>query len=108
MGQSKKDFKTIYSGVTTFIKDKFKIKNKLKDKLDIPGTTQEIKKGLAFEGIRAWVLAASIIIASVGLNIGSIPVIIGAMLIAPLISPILGIGMSLGTNDWKTLKASSS
>ena len=48
-------------------------------------------------------MIASIFIASIGLNINSIPVIIGAMLISPLMGPILGIGLSVGTNDWDLL-----
>jgi len=81
----------------------------IKDDIDIKGTLIEIKKGLDFGGARAWILMAAIFMASVGLNTGhmAIAVIIGAMLIAPLMSPILGTGVSLGTNDWKTLKKST-
>jgi uncharacterized hydrophobic protein (TIGR00271 family) len=81
----------------------------IKDDIDIPGTIGEIKKGLDFGGARAWILMSAIFIASIGLNIGhlAIAVIIGAMLIAPLMSPILAAGISLGTNDWTTIKRSS-
>lgn len=81
----------------------------IKDDVDIPGTIGEIKKGLDFGGARAWILMGAIIIASIGLNMGqmAIAVIIGAMLIAPLISPILMAGIALGTNDWGNLKKSS-
>jgi uncharacterized hydrophobic protein (TIGR00271 family) len=96
------DAKNFLSGVWTFIKETFKIR----DEVDFENTKKEIQKGLRFEGARVWILSASIIIASIGLNIDSVPVIIGAMLIAPLMSPILGIGTSLGTNDWGTLKLS--
>ena len=53
-----------------------------------------------------WILVFSIIIASVGLNVNSIPVIIGAMLISPLLGPIFGIGLGLGINDTGLLKSS--
>lgn len=76
----------------------------IKDELDKPGLKTELEKTFVFEGARVWILSFAIIMASVGLTAGSIPVIIGAMLIAPLGSPILGVGMSLGTNDWATLK----
>lgn len=81
----------------------------IKDDVDVPGTISEIKKGLDFGGARAWVLMCAIFIASIGLNMGhlAIAVIIGAMLIAPLMAPILGAGVSLGTNDWPMLKKST-
>ncbi len=100
--QIKSNANGLISGILDFIVNVFQIK----DRIDIPGSIKEIKKGLTFEGARVWILAASIITASIGLNIDSVPVIIGAMLIAPLMSPILGIGVSLGINDWPTLKKS--
>lgn len=100
--QIKSDAKGLFHGIWEFVRNVFQIK----EKIDVSGTIKEIKKGLTFEGARVWILATSIIIASIGLNIDSIPVIIGAMLIAPLMSPILGIGVSLGINDWPTLKKS--
>jgi len=57
-------------------------------------------------GANAWMLMCSIVIASVGLNTNSPAVIIGAMLISPLMSPILGIGLAVGINDKDTLKKS--
>lgn len=94
--------KKYLSGFWKFVQETFKIR----DKVDYENTKREIKKGLIFEGARVWILSASIIIACIGLNIDSLPVIIGAMLIAPMMSPILGVGTSLGTNDWTTLKLS--
>ncbi len=69
-------------------------------------TIESIKKDIDFRGYNVWVLIFSIFIASIGLNINSTAVVIGAMLISPLMGPILGIGMSIGTNDWLTLKHS--
>ena len=56
------------------------------------------------EGANAWMLICSIIIASIGLSQNSQAVIIGAMLISPLMSPLLGIGLSIGINDMETLR----
>lgn len=62
-----------------------------------------IKSEIEFRGYAVWILVASIFIASVGLNVNSAAVIIGAMLISPLMGPILGLGLSIGTNDFETL-----
>lgn len=70
---------------------------------DTQGAIEGIKKDIVFRGHSAWILIFSIFIASIGLNVNSTAVIIGAMLISPLMGPILGIGLSVGTNDWDTL-----
>ncbi len=75
----------------------------IREGTDIEGTINGIKKDMVFKGVTVWILVASIFIASIGLNVNSIPVVIGAMLISPLMGPILGIGLSVGTNDWETL-----
>ena len=71
----------------------------LSDHIDTAAAEQSIRSNIYFKGPNAWILSFSIIIASIGLNINSIPVIIGAMLISPLMGPIFGIGMSLGIHD---------
>lgn len=63
------------------------------------GTIQEIKSKQSMSGANAWMLMCSILIASIGLNLDSQAVIIGAMLISPLMSPILGIGLGVAIND---------
>lgn len=78
----------------------------IRDGTSIPGTIQSIKKGILIKGHTAWLLMLSILIASIGLNISSTAVVIGAMLIAPLMGPILGIGLSIATNDAETFKKS--
>ena len=62
-----------------------------------------IKKDIEFKGYNVWVLMCSIVIASIGLNVDSVAVVIGAMLISPLMGPIRGIGLSVGTNNFKLL-----
>jgi uncharacterized hydrophobic protein (TIGR00271 family) len=76
----------------------------LGDDMDQEGTIEIIKKDMIFRGYVVWILVCSIFIASIGLNLNSTAVIIGAMLISPLMAPILAIGLSVGTNDWDTLK----
>lgn len=72
----------------------------------ITDTIEGIRKDISFKGHNSWILVFSILIASIGLNVNSIPVIIGAMLISPLMGPILGLGLAVGTNDWETLTRS--
>ncbi len=79
----------------------------LKNGLDKEGTIVNIKNNKKMKGANAWLLMCSILIASLGLDLNSPAVIIGAMLISPLMSPILGIGLSVGINDSTTLKVSS-
>lgn len=75
----------------------------LKKGMDREGTIINIKNNKRMEGANAWLLMCSIMIASLGLDLNSPAVIIGAMLISPLMSPILGIGLAVGINDRKTL-----
>lgn len=78
----------------------------LHDHIDTEAAIESIKNGQTFRGPNVFILAFAIIIASVGLNVNSIPVIIGAMLISPLMGPIVGIGLSMGINDFRLLRAS--
>ena len=59
---------------------------------------ENITLGIAFKGTNLWVLIFAIFIASLGLNVNSTAVIIGAMLISPLMGPIMGIGYGAGIN----------
>jgi len=78
----------------------------LKEGVDHKGTGEGIKHDVEFRGHAAWILVCSILIASLGLNVNSPAVIIGAMLISPLMGPILGVGFAAGTNDWELLTKS--
>ena len=77
------------------------------DQVDTVDAAERIKAGIWFRGPNVWILAFSIIIASVGLNVNSTAVVIGAMLISPLMGPIIGMGLALGTNDIELLKAAA-
>lgn len=74
--------------------------------IDTESAERSIKSNIHFRGPNAWILAIATIIASIGLNVNSIPVIIGAMLISPLMGPIFGIGLGLGINDMPLMKSS--
>lgn len=67
-------------------------------------TLVEVANNTAFRGANLWILACAIMVASIGLNVNSAAVIIGAMLISPLMSPIIGAGFALGTYDFSLLK----
>ena len=67
---------------------------------------EEIKKGIQFRGTNLWILIFAILVASVGLNMNSTAVIIGAMLISPLMGPINGVGYSIATYNFPLLRES--
>lgn len=67
---------------------------------------EDVVKNISFKGANLWILACAILIASIGLNVNSTAVIIGAMLISPLMGPIVGSGFSLATYDFNLLKRS--
>ena len=99
----KKNAEGLLTGIIIFLKS---ILSFHKD-VDKNSTSNAIKSDISMKGTTAWILICSIIIASVGLNANSTAVVIGAMLISPLLGPILGLGFSIATNDLETLKNSS-
>lgn len=80
--------------------------NVLHEKDDQKVIYEEVRAGVNFRGANAWILVFAIFTASLGLNVNSTAVIIGAMLISPLMGPIVGIGFSIGVNDLNLLKLS--
>jgi uncharacterized hydrophobic protein (TIGR00271 family) len=98
----KEEAQGFLANVWTFIQSVFNFR---KD-TDTEETVEAIKKDISFRGATAWILICSIFVASIGLNANSTAVVIGAMLISPLMGPILGIGMSIAINDIFTLKKS--
>jgi len=76
----------------------------LRKGIDKKAAVAEIKAKDMMTGANAWMLMSSIVIASIGLDLNSPAVIIGAMLISPLMSPILSLGLGIATNDRKTLQ----
>ena len=88
-----------YSEFTKRAKRFMRERLSLTDYTDVLAASANIRSNIPFRGPNIYILFVAIVIASVGLNVNSIPVIIGAMLISPLMSPIIGFGMGLGTND---------
>ena len=76
------------------------------EKEDEEETIESLKKGVEFRGTNLWVLIFAIFLASLGLNTNSTAVIIGAMLISPLMGPIMGFGLGLGVADFDLVKRS--
>ena len=74
--------------------------------IDIEAVRRQITAATEFRGSNVWILIFAVAVVSVGLNINSIPVVIGAMLISPLMGPVMGIGLSLGVNDMELLRKS--
>ena len=77
-----------------------------RSKEDEQVTVEYIRNGVEFKGTNLWILIFATVIASLGLNVNSTAVIIGAMLISPLMGPTMGIGLSIGLNDFELMKRS--
>lgn len=86
-----------------YLRDRFDLEEGKEDELE---TIDYISKNVEFKGANLWILIFAIFVASVGLNVNSTAVIIGAMLISPLMGPIMGIGLAAGINDFELLKRS--
>ncbi|MDB4297827.1 DUF389 domain-containing protein, partial [Flavobacteriaceae bacterium] len=100
----KEEFKSFFATTKEFLYNLLDIR----EGTDKEETIQKIKDGIPVKSHTAWVLIFSIFIASIGLNVSSTAVVIGAMLISPLMGPILGLGLSIGINDIDTLRRSLS
>ncbi|PWL37265.1 hypothetical protein DKG77_16680 [Flagellimonas aquimarina] len=98
----KKDFKGLLGSIRKFLSDLLEIRTNT----DAVATKESIIADIPFKGHTSWILICSIFIASIGLNANSTAVVIGAMLISPLMGPILGMGLSLAINDIDTLRRS--
>ena len=89
--------------IKNYIKEFFDLR---KSKENEELTVESIRHGVVFKGTNLWVLIFAIFIASLGLNVNSTAVIIGAMLISPLMGPIMGFGLAVGISDFELLKQS--
>ena len=98
----RKDAQGLWKSAKQFISELLDIRAEI----DRVATVATIKADIPYRGATAWILICSIFIASIGLNANSTAVVIGAMLISPLMGPILGIGLSIATNDIETLRKS--
>lgn len=100
--QVKQQAKGFFQSLLVFLKELLDIRTNT----DMEATRDSIIADIPFKGHTSWILISSIFIASIGLNANSTAVVIGAMLISPLMGPILGLGFSLATNDIDLLKRS--
>ncbi|MCB0517107.1 MAG: TIGR00341 family protein [Chitinophagales bacterium] len=92
-----------FAEIRNYLKDIFNLRE---DRDSVLKIIENIKKNVSFKGTNAWILFFAIIVASIGLNVNSTAVIIGAMLISPLMGPIMGAGLALGISDFSLLKKS--
>lgn len=97
-----KDAIGLFESIKKFLIDLFDFRHDT----DYEATIEAIKADIPFKGATAWILIFAVFVASIGLNADSTAVVIGAMLISPLMGPILGIGMSFALNDIDTFKKS--
>jgi uncharacterized hydrophobic protein (TIGR00271 family) len=101
-----KEFSQVKESAWQGLKLFFKELLDIRDDTDRETTIESVKKDISFKGHNAWILIFSIFVASIGLNVSSTAVVIGAMLISPLMGPIVGLGLSVAINDVETLKRS--
>ncbi|MEZ7913683.1 TIGR00341 family protein [Macellibacteroides fermentans] len=97
------DKRVFRSKLADFFVRNFDVRQDKEDELE---TIDTISKGIEFKGTNLWVLIFATFIASLGLNTNSTAVIIGAMLISPLMGPIMGFGVGLGISDFDMIKRS--
>ncbi len=93
--------KEIFIAIRNFISYRFSLHE---DNAEEQDTVESIKRNVEFKGANLWTLVFAIFIASIGLNVNSTAVIIGAMLISPLMGPIMGLGLGIGINDFDLVK----
>ena len=87
--------------IKAFLKESFNLND---DKAEEEKIVAAVKRDVSFKGTNLWTLVFAIMIASIGLNVNSTAVIIGAMLISPIMGPIMGVGLAVATNDFDLLK----
>lgn len=93
----------LHKQIRDFFVRNFDVRQEKEDELE---TIESIRKGIEFKGTNLWVLIFATFVASLGLNTNSTAVIIGAMLISPLMGPIMGFGLGLGISDFDLIKRS--
>lgn len=98
----KKDAKGLFANLKIFLISLLDFRQDT----DREATINAIKADIPFKGATAWILVFAVFVASIGLNANSTAVVIGAMLISPLMGPILGVGLSVAINDIDILKKS--
>jgi uncharacterized hydrophobic protein (TIGR00271 family) len=103
MNNESRPVRSIARQIRVALRKQFNVREDQASYAEIDGNIREM---VEFKGTNLWVLMFAIIVASVGLNVNSTAVIIGAMLISPLMGPIMGIGYGVGINDNDLIKKS--
>lgn len=98
--------KTKSINLATYLKQFAHLFNLVEDKADDELIDERIRDSIELKGTNLWVLMFAIMIASIGLNVNSTAVVIGAMLISPLMGPIMGIGYGVGIYDSDLIRKS--
>ena len=98
----KKDAKGLFMSLKTFLVELLDFR----EDTDREATVEAVRADIPFKGHIAWILIFSVFVASIGLNVSSTAVVIGAMLISPLMGPIVGIGLSVAINDGTMMRRS--
>lgn len=104
--EAEEEFKSVKGKVWVDLKKFFRELFDIHTDSDRDATIEAVKKDIPFKGHTAWILIFSIFVASIGLNVSSTAVVIGAMLISPLMGPIVGIGLGVAINDAGMMKRS--
>jgi len=100
--KQERQVQNIWQSVKSFLRGLLDIRQDT----DHAATIQTIREDISMRGHTAWILVFAILIASIGLNVNSTAVVIGAMLISPLMGPIIGLGMGTAINDATMLRRS--
>ena len=95
--------KSIFLRILAFIRSTMRIQ----EEYDQQAVIEFVHSDIEFRGAKAWILIFAILVASLGLNVNSTAVIIGAMLISPLMGPIIGLGTAVGISDLNLLRRSA-
>lgn len=95
-----RDLSEITSGLIGFVKSTLSLRH---GKYNYQQIISNARENVVFEGYNVWILICSIVVASIGLDVNSPAVVVGAMLISPLMGPIRGIGFGIGMNDFPLL-----
>ena len=98
----KKDAKGLFKSLKAFLVELLDFR----EDTDREATVEAVRADIPFKGHIAWILIFSVFVASIGLNVSSTAVVIGAMLISPLMGPIVGIGLSVAINDGTMMRRS--
>src|SRR5690554_6428554 len=98
-----RDTKGIFEEIYSFFSDRLSLRE---DQESEYKTIETVSRAIVFKGTNLWIMIFAILIASMGLNVNSAAVIIGAMLISPLMGPIMGAGLSVGINDFELFQKS--